>query len=46
MKPYYCEKCAFFDEFKNEQPCCYCVGGINFVELEEEESDNERRETD
>ena len=38
MKPYYCENCAFFDELKNEQPCCYCVEGINFVELEEEES--------
>ena len=37
MKPYYCENCAFFDELKNEQPCCCCVDGINFVELEGEE---------
>lgn len=46
MKPYYCENCAFFDELKNEQPCCYCVGGINFVELKEEENNNEQREAD
>ena len=37
MKSYYCENCAFFDELKNEQPCCCCVDGINFVELEGEE---------
>ena len=42
-----CEKIQnFFDELKNEQPCCCCVGGINFVELEEEEKDNEQREAD
>lgn len=43
MKPYYCENCVFFDELKNEQPCCCCVDGINFVELEEEDNDNEQR---
>ena len=37
MKSYYCENCAFLDELKNEQPCCCCVDGINFVELEGEE---------
>lgn len=25
-----CEKCVYWDEFENEQPCCGCVDGCNF----------------
>ena len=37
MKGYICEKCVFFDELADEQPCCGCVDGCNFEENEEGE---------
>ncbi len=38
LKP--CERCAFYDEDRDNQPCCTCFGQ-NF-----EEADNEQREAD
>lgn len=46
MKPYYCESCVFCDEPRIEQPCCCCVGGINFVELGKGENNDEQREAE
>lgn len=35
-----CEKCVYYDEDRDNQPCCSCYGQ-NF-----EEVDNEQRKTD
>jgi hypothetical protein len=32
MKTTICENCAYYDERKDEQPCCTCVEGCNFEE--------------
>ena len=42
MKGIKCDNCAFFDEMDNEQPCCGCVDGCNYVKGEEiQENNNE-----
>jgi hypothetical protein len=25
-----CDKCAYYDTDRTDQPCCNCVGGCNF----------------
>lgn len=32
-----CENCAYYDERKDEQPCCACVEGCNFEKGGEQE---------
>ena len=32
-----CENCVFYDNDRNDQPCCGCIDFENFVESEDEE---------
>lgn len=25
-----CESCAYYDTYRNDQPCCSCVDGVNY----------------
>ena len=36
-----CDNCAFYDEGKDEQPCCYCHYGECFEPAEELEEESE-----
>ena len=41
MKNIKCDDCVYFDELETEQPCCCCVDGVNFEEIEPTEKDGE-----
>ena len=35
LKPIKCEDCVYFDNEKDERPCCGCVDGVNYEEFDD-----------